>query len=515
MTGVNPLNVRPRLQLRSAWLLFAFALALVAAAIDDYKALVFISTAIFIIHIYLIYDLLIRKQSFRFFLISALSYGAWISLGVVQSGISSAALPDLDFGSLFQTTIQLTVSDYALSMAYLIFFIICCNELSRLSLVLNLETRFKNTIITPLRYGYSNISVILLFLLSLLLLIVSFSNLLSIRGLSAVHTSEPGVVPWWYPPLMVLISILPLLIAKVLGSVNSWYSPRLLVGVLGILTGFYYGSLFSRGALIEFIVTLFFSFVIIYDPPLELNKRLLSLIVLGVLLGAFILPHVQSIFTFINYIRQDRGTYTNPLTYLTAYLDFLRSPDIVQLAEQRSGANLVNRPLLLWPLAASMKLSFLGLNNGFILHQDIVNSVLNAVPRFLYPYKGDLVLQEALLYQYFPFSSVDTADSPALYSFASFWFFGVLVYPLMILSAYLVFVRFALFCYQMIPSILVSIISIAALATFAFDSYPEAGTSRIVRSMFLDPAALIGVSVFISVLVVKKKLSLRSSSHLA
>jgi len=155
-------------------------------------------------------------------------------------------------------------------------------------------------------------------------------------------------------------------------------------------------------------------------------------------------------------------------------------------------------------------MSLLGLNNGYLYFQDIINSTLNSLPRFVFQNKSQLLLQEALLYSYFPFSDVDTADSPALYSFASFWLFGSLLYPLFILTLYLAFLRFAIFVSHLTSWYVPSIFSLSPLVIFATNSYPELGTTGLIRGFFLVPAVFIGGWVLIYALITKKRVSLRS-----
>jgi hypothetical protein len=505
------LHLRSQFQHRTAWLLCSLFLVLVAAALDDYESLVVISALCFFIHICLIYDLLVRKQSFRFFLISSLACGAWVTLGVVQSGLSSAELDKVAFSSFFNLfKFTISASDYALSMAYLYLFILCSNELSRLSWVLNLEIKFKESIITPLRNHKSNSYLYILAILSLFLISLSFSNLFSIRGLSSDVQDDPARLPWWYGPTLFLISLLPLLVVKVLANSKSIYSPKFVIGLLGFLVGIYFASINDRRALLTFTLSTIFSWIVICDPPLELNKKSLSRLFIFASLAILILPHVQTLFTFINYIRYDQGLYTNPILFVSSYLDFISSPNLVQVIEGQTTLNLSTRPLVLWPLAASIKMSLLGLNNGYLYFQDIINSTLNSLPRFVFQNKSQLLLQEALLYSYFPFSDVDTADSPALYSFASFWLFGSLLYPLFILTLYLAFLRFAIFVSHLTSWYVPSIFSLSPLVIFATNSYPELGTTGLIRGFFLVPAVFIGGWVLIYALITKKRVSLRS-----
>jgi len=132
---------------------------------------------------------------------------------------------------------------------------------------------------------------------------------------------------------------------------------------------------------------------------------------------------------------------------------------------------------------------------------------LNALPSFIYGNKGNLLLQEALLYEYFPFVTrytIDTADSPYLYSFTSFWLFGVLVYPFLIALIYAVFIRILLFSSRSGHWLLPAIFCVSTLASFAIYSYGEQATTGLIRA-FLTPAIFSVSSVLLAVLFKKSK----------
>jgi hypothetical protein len=114
---------------------------------------------------------------------------------------------------------------------------------------------------------------------------------------------------------------------------------------------------------------------------------------------------------------------------------------------------------------------------------------LNALPSPIYGGKGNLLLQEALLYRYFPIAtidSIDTADSPYLFSFASFWLFGVLIYPVFIAFMYVVFIKIQLFASRIGYWLLPAIFCVSTLSSFAIVSYGEQSTTSLIR-VFLVP----------------------------
>jgi hypothetical protein len=493
---------------RSIWLLVVTGLAIVSSVFNDYIALVWLSAICSLILLCLIYELLLRKEAYRFFLISSLACGAWVSSGVVQSGIASAAYGNIDFSSFFEgaVSMRIDVRDYSISMAYLFLFILCSNQLSRAPWMLKLERRLNIEILSKIRAVRPAVWTILLLLLSIALTGISWLGLFSIRGLGTQFFDQEKL-PWWYPVITFLISLLPLMVSRVLIGIKGIFSPSLFVGIFGLFIGFYFAALEGRGRLVAYIASLLFCWILVANPALSIGRKLLLRSFLFLILASIFIPFIQSVFTFVNYIRMERGLYTNPTLFISAYFDFIGLPSQLQSAEIQVNENLMTRPLVLWPLAASMKMSWLGLNYGYLYFQDILNSLLNALPSVVYGNKGNLLLQENLLYKYFPFATIDTidtADSPYLYSFASFWLFGVLIYPLVIALIYVLFIRILLFASRGGHWLLPAIFCVSTLASFAIFSYGEQSTTGLIRT-FLVPAIFSALSVLLAVLFKKSR----------
>jgi len=491
---------------RFTWLLFAIALTSIPALLDDYRSLVAISFICALVFLFLIYDLLVRKQGYRFFLIASLSCGAWASLGVVQSGIASAGSGGIRFSDLFgsASSVAINVSDYSIALAFLFVFILFCDVFSRLSWLVRIEKRIATTLLFPLRSQSSFWSSILLITLSILLLAVSFLNLYSVRGLSADLGVQEGTLPWWYTAIQFTLSLWPILIAINLVSLRSVFLARPVALLLGLPAGAYFSSLKGRSALIAYVASIAYSWILIKNPSLEINRKSLFRIFIIVVIALTLLPIIQSVFIFINVIREDRGLYTNPILLFSAFVSFVNSPLEVADATVKTTENLVSRPLILWPLAASIKMDSLGLNNGFILFQDIVNSFLNSLPRFIFPDKDQLLLAEDLLYRFFPFSGVDTADSPYLFAFTSFWFIGAIIYPFLIFLVYSTFLRFVLALTRESSWFLIAVFTISPLTTFAIYSYTEFATTGLFRT-FISPLIAVSVWSVVSFFITKRK----------
>lgn len=468
--------------------LSAFAMA-VAALLNNYPFLLLTAVACFVISLYLIYGLISKGETTRFFLLSSLACGAWICAAFLQSAVYIVR-GEYVFSSLFtESSIAIDVRDYALAFSYVFLFILGCSVLSRLSLVVRPEEDFDIYCVESLRSVSLRTWSTVLFVVSLFLAILAFSGLLSIRGLGEDYSSEEGILPWWYVVITLLLTTMPLLISQVFTDKNKVFSIPVFIGIFGFFVGIYYSSLAGRFASVAFIILILFCWVVIQRPRLRLTSRVLFIGVVAIFAVALLLPYVNKFLAFLNIARNQQGLYTNPLLFLQEFIDFVSTHDSVLDALDRSSENLASRPLVLWPLAVSIRMAAEGLNSDYLYFADLFNSALNAFPRLLIPWKGELLLQENLLYSRFPFANVDTADSPYLYAFASFGIFGIAIYPLAIATVYVLFLRFATLSSRHGIWLPTALASTSTLINLAIISYGELATTGLWRQ-FVVPGAI-------------------------
>ncbi|MCT0200791.1 hypothetical protein KQ313_14045 [Synechococcus sp. CS-1325] len=471
-------------------LLLAIAIMLLAALINNYHFLVFSNVICFGISIFLIFRLIANGQATRFFLFSSLSCGAWITGGFLQSAWNLLGQSRLDFIGLFRaSSIVIDVSLYALASAYLFLFIFFTALLSRLSFVRHAERQFDRHVIVRLRSVSLKLWTTLLFLSSLSLFMIAFLGLFSIRGLGEEYLSDQGILPWWYVLIVFFIGLLPLLVSQVAAKLRSFFSFPCFTLFFGFIVGLYYNSLTGRFALLSFILLIPFCWVAIQSPLLRFNSRQLTFLSIIAVTILALLPFVNFFFAFINVIRSNRGLYTDPFVLIASFVDFVASPSTVTTAIERSAENLTARPLILWPLAATIGMTINGGHSGYLYFDELINSALNSLPRFIYPFKSTLLLQEQLLYHHFPFASVDTADSPYLYSFASFGIVGSFIYPLVICLIYSLFLNFIVFTSMLSFWLPTSIASSSALISLSIVSYGELPTTGLLRR-FIVPGSV-------------------------
>lgn len=477
----------------------AAVVMLLIATLDSYLAM---AAAVVFCLIILLYDLFrIFAEGFRgrYFLLSSLMCGIWISLGFMTSFIQIDHAKGFLLETLFpQSRVNISSTYYSLANSYLMFFIASASVVSRLAPIGKAEFKFQNIILRQLIASSRIDRNTVLFFLCIFGLWLSGSNLFVIRGLSQDFQSDLGILPWWYPFISTLLSLFPVLIVTCINKDFKLLSFSGFLVATGIIFAFYFASLQGRATLFRMFVFLPFIWLILHKRLFKLTpKRLLFALFLIIVL-CFLAPIFSTLFSFINYARIFGGESINPLRLLELFSEFLSSTSVLTDADARSAENLAFRPLVLWPLAASIAMAINGLNSGYLYFQDVLSSFLNSLPRFVYSFKAELLLQEDLLYSYFPFSSVDTADSPYLYSFASFGILGIIIYPLLIGLLYWSFLFIASNTLKLLtgmPAFFSCALAFSTVAGFAIASYGEMATSDLIRQFLVPTSFIIAIAI--------------------
>lgn len=486
-------------------LLLPIILSLAAAESNSHLFLTATSITSLITYLYVLYEILELGQAYRFFMIASISCAVWVTLGFLQSAYYMMSLGITSFTDLFPSWslwVPIDVRDYALAFAYLYSFVFASALISRTPLLQNLESTYFTRIICRLsRVSLSTWSLILA-IVSAILFAISFLNLFAIRGLASQFASDAGVgrLPWWFPVVLFIRLLLPLLVARVLVSARSIFSLPVGIGLLGLLSGLYFAALSGRSAIIALIVSTIYCWWIFERPSDGLRRIGAFRLTVLLILSPILIPFFVTLINFTFYLRYQALGTVDPFVLISAFFEFLNADQVVEDIGASMTANLVSRPLVLWPLAASIKMSILGLNEGYIFFQDIWNSLLFSIPRPLYPDKENLSLMEGLLYTYFPFSNVDTADSPYLFSFASFGLYGLFVYPIFMATVYALFLGLVSYASNRTNPVLYGIITLPTLAGFAILSYGEMTTAEFIRN-FAVPSIFVILLKLISLVV--------------
>ena len=166
------------------------------------------------------------------------------------------------------------------------------------------------------------------------------------------------------------------------------------------------------------------------------SKPRLWITLLVILLGY---PIISEALVFNNFMRSSKAGLIGNESMFHAipkvWEEYQKYEDLQQFAEDRSTQNLATRPLVARPLASCMALP--ADNKSFILHKDILHSLIWSIPGPLIRDKNKYALQENLLYSHFPIGTTDTSDSIYLAAYTSFGWFGLVVYPCFLASIWL------------------------------------------------------------------------------
>jgi hypothetical protein len=216
----------------------------------------------------------------------------------------------------------------------------------------------------------------------------------------------------------------------------------------------------------------------------------------------FALYLIGLVTSFLQYIRVST-TEVNPIILFDLFLNYLNYQSV--LSDSSISDNLSSRPLLLWPLAAAISMSDNRPNIDYMYFQDIWNSFLTTIPGPLFPEKSSIIVNENLLYRYFPFAdyNIDVADTPFLYAFASFGVLGIFIYPLIISLGYYLSISIVVHISSLLPAFLRSFclfFAISIFITFSTVSCSEIQLTTIFRYLEIP---VVFTLLFIPFLILK------------
>jgi hypothetical protein len=425
---------------RQFLLLFLAICFALAAILESYMILLSVCAIAFISFAITIYNILSHDFRFRFYLLSGLFGGLWLTLGFLISYSQSYDLNETTFRLLCADTLinnsTVDVSSYSLAFSYSLLYILFADFLSGAAFLKKAELKLLAAFqgIQPNSFFARNFKyfTLILSLLVSLYISVSFTGLFQIRSISNESMIETSL-PWWHPLLTSLLSLFPPLVSIVIFTKIRKTAWVYLIATTGFLTGLYFALIAGRMFVIIYFAQLATSCLAlrIFKQRLKLDLRL----IMASIVLIFALYLIGLVFSFVQYIRW----YTidvNPILLVDWFFEFFNNDK--GLLDSSIRDNLSSRPLLLWPLAAAISMTDNRPNVDYMYFQDIWNSFLNSIPGPLFLDKSSLMLNENLLYQYFPFadSNIDVADTPFLYAFASFGILGIFIYPLIISLGY-------------------------------------------------------------------------------
>ncbi|WP_413404232.1 MULTISPECIES: hypothetical protein [unclassified Synechococcus] len=407
-------------------------LFLISSVWNTYTFLLFSSSISVCVYLLCLIAIVINKQYYRYLLISGLFSGFWISLGFIQSFSSGnfSFLSNDEFAAIFyNSSIKITPGLFSLAVAYMCTYVFVLNFISNFNIVRRAEYRFDGYLKIILKSLPSSYLRLGLFAFSLILTYISLSGLFVVRGFAGKESSSG--LPWWFVFGNLAIGLVPILIGLVIS--RSRHNLKInffdkLITFYTFAIGVYFSVLQGRKSLYTFFISSLFAWLLIERPNITLSRSFIFKILFAISSFLILLPFVFKTFAYVNVLRSANFA-VNPASLLTNYLSFISTESVLSAALEKTTQNLVSRPLVLKPLAQVIHMYLEGTYQGLIGFQDLINSFLNSLPSFIFPFKSSLILQENLLYRYFPVGNTDTADSPFLFSFASFGVLGLIIYP--------------------------------------------------------------------------------------
>ena len=470
------------------FLLLFLAICFVLAAISgSYLMLLSVCAIAFISFAVIIYNILSRDFRYRFFLLSGLFGGLWLTLGFLISYSQSYDLNETTFRLLYEEILinsTVDVSSYSLAFSYALLYILFADFFSNATFLKNAELKLLAAFqeIQPNTFFVHNFKYFtsVLSLLISLYVSVSFAGLFQNRSISN-NSIIASSLPWWHPLLTSLLSLFPPLISILIFTKTRKSAWVYLIAICGFLTGFYFAAIAGRMSIIAFFAQLATScFALrIFKQRLKLDIRLITAFIVLI----FALYLIGLVTSFLQHIRGSI-TEVNPIILFDLFLEYLNNEN--SLSDSSVADNLSSRTLLLWPLAAAISMSDNRPNIDYMYFQDIWNSFLNTIPGPLFPEKSSIIVNENLLYRYFPFAdfNIDCADTPFIYAFGSFGILGIFIYPLIISLGYYLSILIVVNISSLLPGFLRSFclfFAISILITFSTICSTEVQLTTIFR----------------------------------
>ena len=322
-----------------------------------------------------------------------------------------------------------TLPDYAGAVAYVLVFAAVLGALGGLAFIRAMEA----SAVAKLRAAKGVRPRSLLKLLAVICVLEAwliFSDVISYRTF-AIEGINEGRIAWFLPMLQIMFAAQVGLNALAISQIAiAARRSKIAIAVVAISFLLILFITFTQGrsglifyALLHLYWTIFFMDRI---PPM---KKLIPVLLI-------VLPLLYSGPLLFNFMRS--SNFQGPDVKEVGYIFFFGNAIQAWQSDQklraiegaRSAVNLASRPLVAHPLAKSMALP--DARKRFILGENLINSAIWAIPSTIISDKSRYPIQENLLYKHFPIGTTDTADSPYLYAYADFGYFGGFIYPVLL-----------------------------------------------------------------------------------
>ena len=347
------------------------------------------------------------------------------------SWLLSTAIHYLNFKFTLDTSLynelKLNVEDYSLAIIYTSIFALFLSVFSKSNSIRKLENKVSHKLFLFRNFAPNKLKLTLVIILVINIALV-FLGIIGQRSLN-IDGIDNGKNPFWMPLYEMLLPFAALLNAvfylKITERKNYKYINWIIL-IASFLVLLFINFTKGRTPFIFIILSHFYWYYFFSNSKPNFKKL--------IPLGIICYPIISFLVLFNNYTRNtiSRDLHLSALESLPiAFNKFINSVGEEKEERRSTTVNLSTRSLVAHPLALCIKLP--EEKKTYILGENIINSMVWAIPGNLIANKKQYPVQEELLYKNFPIGLLDTADSLYLFSYVDFGWFGIIIYPLLII----------------------------------------------------------------------------------
>ena len=364
---------------------------------------------------------------FKFLSIASATLILTTNLSWLLSGLFVYNSFDINIFNFIDKSLNINHQFYIEAILYTLVFSLILFFFSLSKLLIADEKRLYINIFKAVLIKNKIIYTIIILIIILEILLIN-SNFITIRSFNQ-GDYQAGIIRWYIPYLGYIfhfhIAIAALLIVKVNYAKHKNFSYLIIIVSILLLSLIF----FTRGRF-QFL----FTYVELLFWYCLFNKKLPT--IKNILIITFIiLPFAYYIILFGHYIRLTNeyiGDFKNQslITTIENAQKYINNSDSTNNIQDDSFKNLSSRTLLNYPLAKSLELE--ANQKKYLKGKYLINNLIWSIPRFLYPKKVDFLIAEELIVENFDLIFTDTSDSIHLFSYLEFWYFGLIIYPLIL-----------------------------------------------------------------------------------
>jgi oligosaccharide repeat unit polymerase len=342
---------------------------------------------------------------------------------------------DTSISDTLKYDIGTSTSEYSLAISYTHFFGTVLSSLGEIAFIKKVETSVVNKLLFFKSIPNTKLLVILS-VFTILELILINADIISYRGYNIEGYIE-GNIPWYIPLLEKMFGIHILLngiaLSQLMYKKLKGKSIKLMIILISFLVLFFIFFTKGRTSLVSCVLLHFIWLCFFYGkiPNLKIIIPTLIAIIPMLVTGSMVNTFMR---TSNNGIKENIRE-VSIMSIMNESLDNYFSNKGNQQAESlKSAYNLSTRPLIANPLGMSMALP--SDKKEFMLGKNLISGFIWALPGNIVD-KSSTKNQEELFFEYFPVNNTDIADSIYLYAYMDFSYIGLIIYPLILASFWL------------------------------------------------------------------------------